>query len=326
LGASFDCASIKEVKQLLDLGVGNDRIIFANPYKSLRTIEFHKHHGVRRLVFDSEDELAKLLHHYPNAELVLRIATDDSQSAAPLSSKFGAPMAMAETLIDQAARKNARLIGISFHVGSNCAHVPSYEKALLDAASLLTKAREKLAMSPMLLDLGGGFPGANDDAFIAIAKAINEILARAIPSDVQVIAEPGSFFATQSTSALVRIIGQKQFHEGGSTAQHLFLASGVYGLFFCGYYKNYDASALRKYGWQFQPLYAPRGGDELMRTTLWGPTCDAVDKIVEDILLPKVATGSWLYTHNIGSYAYAIESDFNQIDRSTPLYIRVENF
>ena len=40
-GSSFDCATSKEIKQVLDLGVGPERIIFANtvkPYSHIRYI------------------------------------------------------------------------------------------------------------------------------------------------------------------------------------------------------------------------------------------------------------------------------------------------
>ena len=39
-GSSFDCATSKEIKQVLDLGVGPERIIFANPVKPYSHIRY----------------------------------------------------------------------------------------------------------------------------------------------------------------------------------------------------------------------------------------------------------------------------------------------
>ncbi len=317
LGMSFDCASIREVSQIMDLAVSGERIIFANPYKSQRTIEFLKERGVKRLVFDCEDELRKILQYHPSAELVLRIATDDAHSLVRLSSKFGASLATAKQLVDQVAAARANLVGVSFHVGSNCAHPPTYQSAVRDATTIMRYGRERYSLPLTLLDIGGGFPGASDDIFVNIARAIEETCAALVDDDVTIIAEPGNFFAGQNMTAMVRVIGRKI----SDNAQDIFLASGIYGVFFLGYFLKYQMQQLARYGWQFQPLI-PQSG-ELLRTTLWGPTCDSADKIVEEIWLPPLNCGSWIYTHNIGSYSSVIETDFNQIDRSQTVYVRV---
>lgn len=321
LGLGFDCASVREVKQLVALNVDPDRIIFANPFKSQRTLDALHKYGVKRLVFDCIDELERLVRVSPDAELVLRIATDDSHSAIPLSAKFGAELSNAWALLDHAAKKGAHIVGVSFHVGSNCNHPPSYRKAILDAAQVLNYGRKALNLPMQLLDLGGGWPGAHDEAFETIARTVRETIREVIAPDVRVIAEPGTFFAAQSTTALLRVIGRREQRDSDGEHQHLFLASGIYGLFFCGYYFKNDAPTIARYGWQFEPLISPRD-PTFVRTTLWGPTCDSVDKIVSNIMMPRVESSSWLYSHNVGSYSHVLENDFNQIDRSQPIYIR----
>lgn len=60
LGAGFDCASLGEVKQVLDAGVPASRIIFAHPCKRPCDIHFARDAGVNLTTFDTESELTKV--------------------------------------------------------------------------------------------------------------------------------------------------------------------------------------------------------------------------------------------------------------------------
>jgi diaminopimelate decarboxylase len=76
-----------------------DRIIYAQPAKWPKHLELAAASGVRKTVFDGEDELFKLakindlLPENKKFELLMRISTDDSKSPAPMSHKFGCPVA-----------------------------------------------------------------------------------------------------------------------------------------------------------------------------------------------------------------------------------------
>lgn len=314
LGTSFDCASINEVQQLRSLGIDPARIIFANPRKSPHTVTKLKEAGVPLLVFDSQEELQKLMCHYPDAQLVLRITAEDRFSVTPLSTKFGASLPKALALLDFGIKHGAQIIGVSFHVGTNCTYVPSYVQAIRDAAALFYHAALK-GVNLTLLDLGGGWPGTDDSAFIEIAREVMGLLPALFSQNVRIIAEPGTFFAAQSTWSAVRIIG----HSWQSSTQSLYLGNGIYGLFSCGYYHRYKPTALAPWGWEFRPLTLGIDGP-VIPSTLWGPTCDATDKIVEDYPLPAMKTGDWLYTPNMGAYTYSLVNNFNQITSSMPLY------
>ena len=92
LGTGFDCASEKEIQQILALGVDPSKIVFANPRKSPSAILYAMKNGVHLFTFDSIEELEKICGIDPKANLLLRIKTDDSHSIIPLSHNFGATM------------------------------------------------------------------------------------------------------------------------------------------------------------------------------------------------------------------------------------------
>jgi len=180
LGAGFDCASEHEMKQVLETGTPPTRIIFAQPRKFDSGIRFAKQHGIKKMTFDSVDELQKMAQLFPDSEFVLRIKTDDSHSSAPLSIKFGATLELSRQLIKLCAEKKLNLIGISFHVGSGATDPEAYRKSIADAAGLIQYARDHYKMDLRFLDIGGGWPGANVELFRQMARVVNEALQSAM--------------------------------------------------------------------------------------------------------------------------------------------------
>lgn len=55
-------------------------------------------------------------------------------------------------------------------------------------------------------------------------------------------------------------------------------------------------------------------------TTLWGPTCDSMDKISDSTPLPELAVGDWLVFENAGAYTIAGSCKFNGFPLSTKVY------
>ncbi|VTJ61432.1 Hypothetical predicted protein [Marmota monax] len=190
LGTGFDCASQVELEQVLSLGVAPSRIIFANPCKASAHIQYAAHRRVKLLTFDSEEELTKVAKHHPEARLVLRILAEDSKSRFPLNTKFGASLEACGHLLTRAGDLGLAVVGVSwagvsecvalhadpwisicvspmlpatvvlsFHVGSDCQTPQSFAQAIADCRRVFEMGRGA-GYHMSLLDLGGGFPGA----------------------------------------------------------------------------------------------------------------------------------------------------------------------
>lgn len=61
-----------------------------------------------------------------------------SNSFSKFSSKFGASLQDAANLLHLAKKLNLQIVGVSFHVGSNCESALSYEKAI-EVSSIIQK-------------------------------------------------------------------------------------------------------------------------------------------------------------------------------------------
>jgi diaminopimelate decarboxylase len=304
LGVNFDCASKAEISQVLGMGVAASRIIYANPTKMKNHIVFAKNSGVDLMTFDNVFELQKIAECYPEARLVLRIITDDSQSICKFSTKFGAPMDHIPSILAEGKRLNLNLVGVSFHVGSGCMSTQSFVKAIRSANTVF-KMAEDYGFNFNLLDLGGGWPGTDDDGilFDDIAASIRPVLDDYFGSEVNIIAEPGRYFVAESHSLAVNVFAKREMKDEHGEKKFLYyINDGVYQSFNCIFFDHVVPKPT---------TFDADNRTNLFKTTIFGPTCDSMDCIAKDIMMPELMVGEWLYFKNMGAYTTAAASPFN---------------
>lgn len=317
LGTGFDCASKVEIELVQALGVDQSRIIYANPCKQVSQIKYASNHGVQTMTFDSEAELVKVANFHSNAKLVLRIATDDSKSVCRLSMKFGASLKACRGLLERAKKLQLNVIGVSFHVGSGCTDPNAFTQAIADARYVFDLGAE-LGYNMDLLDIGGGFPGSDDVElkFEEIVAVINPALDKYFPADsgINIIAEPGRYYVASAYTLVVNIIAKKVIMDEDSASDEedegtgdrtlmYYINDGMYGSFNCILFDHaHCLPTLHK---------KPKPDEVLYPCSIWGPTCDGLDRIVEQCKLPDLQVGDWLLFDNMGAYTVAASSTFN---------------
>ncbi|XP_061897740.1 ornithine decarboxylase isoform X1 [Entelurus aequoreus] len=328
LGTGFDCASKTEIQLVQSLGVDPSRIIYANPCKQLSQIKYASAHGVQMMTFDSEVELMKVARCHDNAKLVLRIATDDSKAVCRLSIKFGAQLKSCRGLLERAKELGLEVIGVSFHVGSGCTDSAAFTQAIADAHCVFDMGVD-LGFDMKLLDIGGGFPGSEDTElkFEEITAVINLALEKYFPADsgVRIIAEPGRFYVASAYTLVVNIIAKKVLMDDDDTASDeedegicdrslmYYVNDGVYGSFNCILYDHaHCLPTLHK---------KPKPDEAMYPCSIWGPTCDGLDRIVEQCNLPDMHVGDWLVFENMGAYTVAASSTFNGFEKPDIYYV-----
>ncbi|MEG1159254.1 MAG: type III PLP-dependent enzyme, partial [Acidaminococcaceae bacterium] len=130
LGSCFDVASEGEIRTLAGLGVGGERMIYANPIKTAVGIKACCELGVHKLTFDSRSEIQKMAKSCPGATVLLRVRIDNSTAVVDLNKKFGAPQEEAIELLQAATAAGLDVAGICFHVGSQTMSSDPYLHAL----------------------------------------------------------------------------------------------------------------------------------------------------------------------------------------------------
>ncbi|KAF0365642.1 ornithine decarboxylase [Gigaspora margarita] len=217
LGTGFDCASKVEIQTILDIGVDPSKIIYANPCKQASFVRYAAEHNVKMMTFDNSDELYKIKRYFPDAQLVLRILTDDTMSLCKLGLKFGASLDSTEALLQTARKLDLNVIGVSFHVGSGCYDENAFIDAVHRARFVFDQASE-LGFNLHLLDVGGGFSHSrNCDGitFEKIAAILGPEIDSLFPPNVRVIAEPGRYYAAPAFTIATHIIARRTVLSNG---------------------------------------------------------------------------------------------------------------
>ena len=315
LGTHFDCASENEIKTIIELTDNPNAIIFANPCKMSSQIKYARANDVDMMTFDCEEELYKIKLYHPYANLILRLSVDDSQSVCKFNSKFGCKMENVEDLIKLITLLKLKLIGFSFHVGSGCKSVDSYYTAIQTCRTAYDLAL-KYNIQASLIDIGGGFPGIHSATGINIEqiaekinKAQTDFFGKEIAENsISFIAEPGRFFVEKSHTLVLNVIGKKRetiVHADTQLPEDTiiyYLNDGVYGSFNCIYFDHKTPVVLP---------YNERNEKKMYKSKIFGPTCDSIDLISKEAMLPELAIGEWVYVENFGAYTTAASSSFN---------------
>lgn len=314
LGCNFDCASKSELENALSIVNNPDRIIFANPCKISSHLIFARENNIGKMTFDSIEELEKIYNIYPEAQIILRICVDDTNSKCKFNSKFGCPLCNIPKIFERINSLQMNLVGFSFHVGSGCSDATSYYNAIKDCA-MSYKLSKDYGFNISIIDIGGGFPGVDKNIkFADICENINRAIVDFFSYEtnnniIKFIAEPGRYF-TEATHTLVLNVIAKKKEEN---VIKYYLSDGIYGSFNC---INYDHQTP-----ELIPLISRDNDNIKYNTTFFGPTCDSLDCIYKDIQYQELNVGDWLYIINYGSYTIAPSSSFNGFSVSNKKYI-----
>ncbi|XP_029920296.1 antizyme inhibitor 1b [Myripristis murdjan] len=305
LGLGFVCTNKAEMSLVLEHGVPPENIILSGVCKQLAHIKHAAKNNVQHLLCDSQAELCKISRLHPNAKLLLQLTTE--AHAAETSMAFGCSLKNCRHLLEMARDLGVQVVGVTFHIPPSCQELQqAYTHALSDARAVFDMGAE-LGFSMNILDIGGGFTGS-DFQLKQVECAVRPLLdAYFSPlSGVQVLAQPGSFYVASAFSLAVSVIGKKVVtHHWDSLAQDelstseepeflYYMNEGVYGSFshkLLG--SSIPAPSVHK--------HVLRAEEAVYPSSLWGPSLDELDQVVERCLLPELNVGDWLLFSNMGA-------------------------
>jgi ornithine decarboxylase len=303
-GGFLDLATTGEVQLVERLGVDPRRCIHTHPIKRDQDIANAVKFGVRTFVADNPDEVRKFAKYKSDTELVLRVSFRSPGAVVDLSRKFGCDPEDVLELARLAAELGVEVRGLSFHVGSQAADSAKHVEALTVCARLMAAARkEKLGVLDTL-DIGGGFPidyGQPAQEISRFCAPIRSALGK-VPKRVRIIAEPGRFIVGPSAIGVASVMGRAR-REGH---WWYYLDDGLYG--------SYSGQLFDHARYPVEPI---RDSDERLPSVLAGPTCDSIDVIAENLMLPELKAGDLIVGRAMGAYTWASASEFNFFPKAT---------
>ena len=293
----IDVASYPEVALAATAGVTPDRLFHSNPVKKDTDLAACVRHGVGWFTFDNADEIPKLVAHAPGASVLLRVAIKNESCVVDLGAKFGAHEDEALALLLQARAAGVNVRGIAFHVGSQSTDPGIY----LTALTLVRRLFDAAATAGIrldTLDIGGGFPVVYRTSVPKLedfCRVVSRGLSQLFPAGVRIIAEPGRCISGDSMTLVVRVIG-RSIRNG---IPWYFIDDGLYGAFSGKLFDHCDYELI------------PAKSGPVHECVVAGPTCDSIDIVSRDQLLPDLNIGDLLMVPGMGAYTKASATAFN---------------
>ncbi len=296
----FDVASINEIKLIKKI-FPEAKVYYMNTIKSREHIkEAYFHYNIKDFVLDTKEELQKIIEVTNNAKdltLYVRVSISNEHAEIDLSKKFGALPNEALGLL-RLARANAKKVGLSFHVGSQCMHPISYAKGIREVGNIIKKTK----IIPDFINIGGGFPSIYPDlnpqpleSYIAEIKKEFENLK--LENKPELLCEPGRALVAESGSSIVKIALRKK--------QKLYINDGTYGSLF-------DAGVLNFVLPTRMISNGRSTSKKLTSYSFYGPTCDSADYMKGPFVLPNnLKEGDYIEIGQLGAYALTFRTKFN---------------
>ena len=301
LGASFDCASIGELRRVSELALPTGRTFFAGPGKRREELELALHMNVR-IQAEGWEDLARLddliasevavnlrVHPATGAEEGNRIIGGVGPSA------FGIDEEQLPEILSRAkSLRHVRIRGLHVFAASN----------QRDALKLIATHRMVLEMAARLhgeheleleqIDLGGGLGVAYsaDQTELdveALGQGLTQLQHEHSWFKGELILEPGRYLAAPCGVYLARVIRIKESRG----TRFAILEGGI----------NHLLRPLLT-GEPF-PVRAIGKSGPTIRTTLAGPLCTSLDRVGEVDLPADLAPGDLLAFGRTGAYGFS---------------------
>ena len=292
----FEVASEGELNMLISLGIAPERIITSNTVKTPRFIERAFDYGLRYFAFDSAAEVKKLARYAAGSHVYVRLSVPNEGSEWPLSKKFGVETDLANKLLIMAGENGLDPAGITFHVGSQCTNIYSWDSALNKARSLWDMAARN-GIQLKLLNIGGGYPINYTKCVVdipTIENRVNWILNQNFPKDIEIFIEPGRAIVGDAGVFVTTVIGKASRVD----ENWLYIDVGVF-------------SGLMESVGGIKYTYIVESNKAAKKWTVAGPTCDSFDVMDRAVQLPEPEVGDRLIILASGAYTTSYASVFN---------------
>lgn len=296
----FDVASPAEIDLVGHLAPGAARH-YHNPVRSRAEIDHAADAGIKAWSVDSHSEVAKIFDRVDptNVEISPRFKLPVVGAIYDFGSKFGASPELAAELL-RAVADRGYIPSLTFHPGTQCTDPAAWETYIQTAREIADMA----GIMPKRLNVGGGFPshrveGVEPD-LAAIFELIGRVTAEVFGDDAPaLVCEPGRGLCADAFSLITKVKGVRD-------GANIFLNDGVYGgLSELPIVGNLD---------RIEVLDAEgnrRTGEPTSRT-IFGPTCDSVDRLPGELAVPAdIEEGDYVIFHGAGAYSAATNTRFN---------------
>lgn len=311
-GAGLDIVSGGELYKALRAGCPPNRIVYASVGKSRQEIREALRAGIFCFNVESIPELQAINEEAGRlrriAPVALRVNPDVKAhthryiTTGTAESKFGIPLAQAESLIADRGREfvSTRLLGFHVHIGSQITKAAPFIEAIRRVGRVIGRLRRR-GRRIEWLNLGGGLGIVYKDEHPQTAQAFAEaVLPHLLPLKTRLILEPGRFIAGNAGALITQVLYRKQTNG----KRFLVVDAGMNDLIRPALYGAYH---------EVVPVKTPLAFS-LQPSAVYdvvGPICESADVLARDRRMPALGEGDRLAILGAGAYGFAMASNYN---------------
>ncbi len=303
LGVHFECVSLAEINYLRDQlpGLTTSRILFTPNFAPTEEYRQAFQLGVQTTIdnsslFSQEPELFKGVKLALRVDLGVARGHHKKVQTAGKDSKFGINVDHLPSVLEQATRLGAKIIGLHTHAGSGITDT----NAWLENAYRLLEAHPN-PESLEFVDLGGGLPVPE---FLWQQPFDLEPLGQGLVKfkehypHIQLWMEPGRYLVAEAGVLLTQVTQTKhkrgKYYIGVDAGMHDLIRPSLYG----AHHPIISLSNLH--------------GETHHTADIVGPICESGDILGRDRALPETRPGDILAILTAGAYGRVMASNYNR--------------
>lgn len=321
-GVDVDVVSEGEMVAAIRAGFHPERIHFHGNCKSDHELQFAVRHGIRAVVVDGADELARLVdvaaligRTVPvmvRVSLPLEAETHPWLQTSGRGSKFGVVADSAEErrvvalLVDH---PDLTFLGLHTHLGSQITHPEIYRRAAHEMVQVVRRFAEAGLRSEEL-GIGGGWAVAYTDEDVSLAPAaVAEAITEGVSclDGVRVAVEPGRALVAEAAVAVYRVGAVKLVPGGRMVAVDGGMGDNPRPALYNARYTAFLPN---------RPLDAPTGEADVV-----GRYCEAGDVLARAAPLPEVGVGDLVCVPVSGAYQLSMGSNYNLVPQPASVIV-----
>jgi ornithine decarboxylase len=256
--------------------------IYTHPIKKEADIIIAAQNGIKTMVADSFTELRKIVKVAPDMNILLRLPFPNDENCCNLSARYGADKERFEKLYTFAHTIGAKVIGCSFHVGSQMRRPWQHVNAIQQCRIMYDWVYENFGVKFSVLNIGGGFPAKytkTDMDLKEFCEPIRKVLDDLFEDDVDIWSEPGRCVAASCHVAVTQVVGKVYKNN----RMWYYLDDGVYG--------TYAGMMYEDIKYDLHPIEYSH--EEPIMSVFAGPTCDSIDIIQKDVMYQPLNVGDY---------------------------------
>ena len=330
-GLDLDVVSEGELYTAYKAGFPMNRVHMHGNNKTARELEMAIELGIKEIVIDNEDEIAKIENicreKGKKQAVLLRIDpgieahTHQYIKTSGLTSKFGISL-FQKNLFDIVKRINdsefLEFKGFHTHIGSQIFQSAFFMFALDEIFKYLDRLKKELGIIVETVNMGGGFGVyyTEEDDPAPIDDVLKEVITYTEAMEIKyrigfktLCIEPGRSIVANAGTTLYTVGGIKET-VGGKT--YVFVDGGM-------------ADNIRPALYQAQYEAAILGDMNAIpdkEVTLAGKFCESGDVLIDKVKLANPKVGDLVGITTTGAYCYSMSSNYNRFAKPAVVFVK----